>query len=272
MPTFADTLESASKIARALANGPQWPARQALVSLHDVTPAHGDTIFRAIDYLRQRGVAALTLLVVPNYHHRADLRDHTEFCQRLRRELGPRDEIVLHGLYHLADTAPETAGGKLAAATLTAGEGEFQALGFDEAKARITKGLKILNRHFGERPQGFVAPAWLQNDDAVRAAAACGLRWCEDHAFLYDLATGAHILAPALSYASRDPMRRLGSRTAARASARLLPKLRTVRLAVHPGDFGYPELLRSLDRVLEKWLPDHPPTVMREVWPATAQA
>lgn len=266
MARLAQALETASKFARALDDGPRWPDRQALVSLHDVTPAHGDAIFAAIDHLRARGVAALTLLVVPNYHHRADLRDHPEFCQRLRKTLGPRDEIVLHGLYHLADQPPTDALGKLAASTLTAGEGEFQALPFAAAKDRIAKGLRCLDRALGVRPSGFVAPAWLQNDEVVRAVAASGLLWCEDHAFVYDLKGGAQILAPALSLASRDPLRRLGSRTFARAGSRVLPALRTVRLAVHPGDFAFPELVAALNTVLDRWLPDHPPKVMREVW------
>jgi len=263
---LAQALETASKIARAIDDGPRWPDRQALVSLHDVTPAHGETVFAAIDHLRSRGAAALTLLVVPNYHHRADLRDHPGWCQRLRKALGPRDEIVLHGLYHLADQVPSDALGKLAASTLTAGEGEFQVLPFDDAKARIAKGLRCLDRALGARPAGFVAPAWLQNDEVIRAVRASGLRWCEDHTFVYDLRGGAQILAPALSLASRDPLRRLGSRTFARAGSRVLPALRTVRLAVHPGDFAFPELVATLDAVLGRWLPDHPPRVMREIW------
>ncbi len=266
VPRIVHALETASKIAKALDEGPRWPQRQALISLHDVTPAHGETIFAAIDYLRSRGVAALTLLVVPNYHHRADLRDHPEFCRRLLRALGPRDEIVLHGLYHLADQPPADALGKFAASTLTAGEGEFQALPFDAAKLRIAKGMRCLQRALDVRPTGFVAPAWLQNDDVVRAVAASGLLWCEDHAFVYDLQGGAQILAPALSLASRYPLRRLGSRTFARAGSRVLPALRTVRLAVHPGDFAFPELVATLDAVLGQWLPDHPPKVMREIW------
>lgn len=254
---------------RAFDSGPQWPGRQSLISLHDVTPAHGDAIFAAIDHLRARGVDALTLLVVPNYHHRADLRDHPEFCRRLRDALGPRDEIVLHGLYHLADTKAETVAQRLTASTLTAGEGEFQTLGFDQAKERINHGLHSLDRNLRCRPSGFVAPAWLQNDEVVRAIKASGLRWCEDHAFVYDLHTGAQILAPALSLASRDPLRRLGSRTVAHAGAKVLPTLRTVRLAVHPGDFRFAKLVAALDAVLERWLPEHPPTTIGEVWPAT---
>ena len=261
-----------SRAADQLRRGPQWPERRSLVSLHDVSPAHAEVVFRAIDHLRSRGVDALTLLVVPDYHHRADLRDHRRFCRRLREELGPRDEIALHGFYHLADPQPAGASvaQKLAAATLTAGEGEFQTLDFDQAKNRINAGLSVLHEALGVRPRGFVAPAWLQNDEVVRAVRACGLDWCEDHWFVAELRSGEQLLAPALSMASRDPVRRGGSVVTSVVGAPLLPSLKTVRLAVHPGDYAHPELIRSLDRVLQRWLPDHPPATPCEIWPCTS--
>lgn len=267
LPRLAATLHTVAELAQALADGPQWPARQALVSLHDVTPAHGDVIFRAIDHLRQRGVSALTLLVVPDYHYRAGLRDHPAFCARLRQALRPADEVVLHGYHHLADRTAKSVGGRLAGATMTAGEGEFQALGFAEAKARILQGISDLRSCLDVDPIGFIAPAWLQNREVVRAVKATGLAWCEDHVFLYNLRTGAQILAPALSLASRDLLRRAGSQWLAAASAPLLPGLRTVRLAVHPGDFAHKSLVATLDGVLARWLPSHPPTTVRAVWP-----
>lgn len=269
MPSLTRTLQIAAKLATALDSGLHWPARQALVSLHDVTPAHGDVVFRAIDHLRAHGVTALTLLVVPDYHYRAALSDHLQFCQRLRQILGPRDELVLHGYHHLADRTVATASGQIAAAMLTAGEGEFHALGFDEAKARIEQGLHAMAQTLGAVPTGFVAPAWLQNPEVLRAIKACGLVWCEDHSFVYNLRTGAQILAPAVSLASRDSVRRLGSRAVAHAGAQLLPGLRTVRVAVHPGDYAHPPLVRTLERVLARWLPGHPPVTVAEIWGTT---
>lgn len=265
-------IDKLSRTADQLRRGPRWPARRALVSLHDVTPAHAEVVFGAIEHLRSRGVDALTLLVVPDYHHRADLRDHRRFCRRLRETLGPRDEIALHGFYHLADPRPTSAsvGQRLAAATLTAGEGEFHTLGYDTAKQRIAAGLEVLHEALGVRPRGFVAPAWLQNDEVVRAVRASGLDWCEDHWFVTELRRGDQLLAPALSMASRDPVRRGGSRATSAVGAPLLPALKTVRLAVHPGDYGHPELIRSLDRVLERWLPEHPPATPCEIWPCTS--
>ncbi len=262
-------IDKLSRAAEQVRTGPRWPARRSLVSLHDVTPAHADVVFASIEHLRKKGVDALTLLVVPDYHRRADLRDHPRFCRQLLEVLGPRDEIALHGYYHLADSRPTSASARLAAATLTAGEGEFQALDLAEAKQRIEAGLDVLRQTLGVRPRGFVAPAWLQNDQVVRAVRDCGLDWCEDHWFVAHVRSGEQLLAPALSMASRDPLRRQGSVATSKVGAPLLPSLRTVRLAVHPGDYGHPELVRSLDHVLDRWLPEHPPATPREIWPCT---
>lgn len=263
-------LNKLSRTTEQVLQGPRWPDRQALVSLHDVSPAHEDIIFAAIEHLRRAGVEALTLLVVPDYHKRADLRRNKAFCRRLKQTLGPRDEVALHGLYHLADQAPKSTRGRLAAATLTAGEGEFHALSQDEAQHRIAKGLRILRDTLDIDPVGFVAPAWLQNDDVVRAVRASGLQWCEDHLLVYDLVHGRQLMAPALSMASRDVVRRVGSVATARVGAALLPGLRTVRLAVHPGDYRHPALVEALGDVLGRWLPDHPPATLREIWPCTS--
>lgn len=244
--------------------------RQALVSLHDVSPAHEAVVFQAIAHLRNRGAEALTLLVVPDFHREADLRRHPDFCRRLLDVLGPRDEVVLHGLWHQADAQPTTVGGQLAAATLTAGEGEFQALDRTEAEERIRQGLAVLQETLGLRPTGFVAPAWLQNAAVVEAVRACGLRWCEDHIHVHDLVNGERLLAPALSLASRDPLRRVGSRWTARLGTPLLGSLSTVRLAAHPGDYRHPALVGALDRVLARWLPTHRPVTPREIWPCTS--
>lgn len=262
-------IDKLSRAAEQVRSGPQWPARRSLVSLHDVTPAHADVVFASIEHLRKCGVDALTLLVVPDYHRRADLRDNRRFCRQLLEFLGPRDEIALHGYYHLADSRPSSATGKLAAATMTAGEGEFQALDYKQAKQRIEAGLEVLRQALGLRPSGFVAPAWLQNDDVVRAVRSCNLDWYEDHWFVAHVRTGEQVLAPALSMASRDPLRRHGSVAVSALGAPMLPALKTVRLAVHPGDYGHPELIRSLDHVLARWLPEHPPATPREIWPCT---
>lgn len=240
------------------------PAR-ALVSLHDVTPAHGDRVFAAIDHLRGLGVTALNLLVVPDFHHRAHLAAAPEFCARLLATLRPDDEIQLHGFFHLADVAPASPRQRLTAAVMTAGEGEFQALDLATATQRIRDGLDVLRQTLDVRPEGFVAPAWLQNTQVRQAVRDCGLAWCEDQLRIHDLVRGRTLLAPALSWASRSWSRRIGSRLQARIAERVLPLQPLVRLAVHPNDYHHRELVDSIGRVTRRWLTTHRSVAYREV-------
>ena len=243
---------------------------QALVSLHDVTPAHEARVFTAIEHLRGLGVQALNLLVVPDFHHRAHLDHATAFCARLRAVLGPRDEIQLHGFYHLADSQPADAKGKIAAALLTAGEGEFHALDYTEARRRLADGLEVLERTLGIRPRGFVAPAWLQNAEVRRAVRDSGLAWCEDQMRIHDLQHDRTILAPVLTWASRSLPRRLGSLLFAQIAGRALPFSSvitgesTLRLAVHPNDYRNPALVDSIGRTVRRWLVTHRPVSYEE--------
>jgi predicted deacetylase len=231
--------------------------RIALVTLHDVTPAHGDRIFMAIDHLRGLGVQALNLLVVPDFHHQGHLAQDAEFCRRLLKVLGPRDEVALHGFWHLADQAPRSAGKKAVASIMTAGEGEFQDLSYEHARTRIEDAL-------GMRPRGFVAPAWLDNAETARAVRDAGLDWCEDHLRVHDLARDRAIFAPVLSLASRSFGRRWGSVAFAEIASRTLTAGRVVRLAAHPNDYLYGRLVDTLGRVVERWLTTHTALSYRE--------
>ncbi|MFZ4577985.1 MAG: DUF2334 domain-containing protein [Myxococcota bacterium] len=238
--------------------------RIALVTLHDVTPAHGDRIFMAIDHLRGLGVQALNLLVVPDFHHQGHLAQDAEFCRRLLKVLGPRDEIALHGFWHVADQAPRSAGKKAVASVMTAGEGEFQDLSYDQARTRIEDGLQVLQDALGVRPRGFVAPAWLDNTETPRAVRDAGLDWCEDHLRVHDLAHNRAIFSPVLSLASRSFGRRWGSMAFAEVASRTLTAGRVVRLAAHPNDYLYGRLVDTLGRVVERWLTTHTALSYRE--------
>lgn len=243
---------------------------RALYSLHDVTPAKEALVFEAIAHLRALGVTRLALLVVPDFHSRADLRSFPAFCAQLRRLLTPDDEILLHGYYHLADAQPQSARGfgrvgrKLAAAALTAGEGEFHELDYDEASRRIANGLEVLRETLDVRPSGFVAPAWLQNAQVRRAVADAGLTFCEDHLRIWPT-HGEPILAPALSFASRTRLRLWGSLASAELTGRLLPRQPVARLAIHPNDYRSAHLRQAITRVVTRWQAVTTPSRYQEV-------
>ncbi len=225
---------------------------RALYSLHDVTPAKEALVFAALEHLRALGIQRLALLVVPDFHGRADLREFPAFCAQLRRALLPGDEILLHGYYHLADAQPQSAARKLAAAALTAGEGEFHDLSYGVARERLASGLDVLQTALDVAPTGFVAPAWLQNAEVRRAVVDAGLGFCEDQMRIWP-SHGAPILSPALSFASRTPLRLWGSLAAAELTGRLLPRQRVARLAIHPNDYRSPHLREAITRVVTRW-------------------
>ncbi len=247
-------------------------ARTALVSLHDVTPAHEDIVFAAISHLRGLGVAALSLLVVPDFHHRADLRRYPAFCARLRAAMGPRDEILLHGYWHLDDGRRRDASQRLVARALTAGEGEFQALDLAEANVRIANGLAVLRETLDAKPAGFVAPAWLQNSQVVTAVAQNGLRYCEDHLRVHDVKSGSSVFCPALSFASRSPWRLQASLFSAVFSTPALALKPVVRLAVHPNDYRHPSLVAGIARVVRRWLTTHQAQSYSELLPCISES
>lgn len=225
----------------------------ALYSLHDVTPAHGDTVLRALDHLRDLGAERLTLLVVPNFHGQAPLQRAPAFVRALRERLRPGDEIALHGFLHRADRRPAAGLAAWKARHLTANEGEFAALTHAEALERIVDGLEVLQDCLEQPVHGFVAPAWLDNPDVRRAVADAGLRWCEDHVWLRDVRALHRQLAPAVSLASRTPLRAAASLAQAYAAVPLLDAAPLVRLAVHPLDYRLPRLVGAIEHVAGHW-------------------
>ena len=58
----------------------------------------------------------------------------------------------------------------------TQGEGEFLSLEYGAALDRIARGQAMLHRA-GLDPQGFVAPAWLINEEGLRAARDLGFQY-----------------------------------------------------------------------------------------------
>jgi predicted deacetylase len=205
---------------------------------------------------------------VPDFHRRAPLDAFPEWCARLRATLTPRDEVLLHGYYHLADGAGEgriksSLGSKL----LTAGEGEFERLDAFEARRRLGAGIQMIERALHLRPTGFVAPAWLDNAEVRRACRELGLTFCEDHLHVVDLVANRSVWSPALSFASRTRLRHLGSLAWSAVAAPALGRLDLPRLAVHPLDYTKPSLVEAVADVVRRWLPGHAPIACSEVFP-----
>jgi uncharacterized protein len=229
--------------------------RKLLVSLHDVTPRHAPAIRQILTWLEKRGLPPAQLLVVPDFHGEWPLSAYPDFCQELRTLGESGHELVLHGYYHREDrrvqqNAPGF-GERFQRKFMTAGEGEFLALSSLEAGELLDKGLYMWNQaELGAMPQGFIPPAWLHRADLDEALWKRGFQWTENHSG-FRFRDGTCLEAPVVTWASRDAVRRIGSRVFCPAAVMLQKRAPLLRLAIHPHDFDHPALIRSIDRTLK---------------------
>ena len=223
-----------------------------LVSLHDVTPAHNGRLEQAERLLTDLGVSRVAYFLVPDFHGRHPIADDAAFRTWCTRARPFEVDWVLHGYYHHEGTAPRGggAGAWLKRRTMTGGEGEFLTLGAEAQHERLRHGLATLHA-CGVRTNAFVPPAWLSNDALPAALLATGLTYTEDHWHVIDVRRGRRRLAPAISWATRTTLRRIGSRVVCPALASVTSPLSAVRVAIHPHDLDHPKTRTQISRVLQ---------------------
>lgn len=228
---------------------------RTMVSLHDVSPRHEEAVVRILAFLEERGIPPVPLLVVPDFHGTWPLDRHPAFVERLRRWHARGHELVLHGYWHRETGDPRRAtgfGDGFKRTFLTGGEGEFLALDPEQTGERLDAGLAMWERAgLPGRPTGFVPPAWLHNSALDEQLRSRGFLWTENHHGLR-LGDGRAIRSPVISWASRDPFRRIASRVVCPSLERLWRDREILRIALHPHDFDWPTLVRSIDLVLSR--------------------
>src|SRR5262249_25220622 len=151
----------------------QQMSPRLLISLHDVTPAHADRLERAERLLASLGVQAVTYLFVPDFHGRSPAGARADFAAWGRRPRPVPISRWLPGYFHLEGVG---AAGDLRVATptewfgrtfLTDGEAEFLLLRGGLLDERLRAGVDSFTRCLGRAPAGFVAPAWLYNEQLM---------------------------------------------------------------------------------------------------------
>src|SRR5690606_36529670 len=161
-------------------------------------------------------------LVVPDFHRRNRLDEHSQFCRMLEQRLARGDELVLHGFHHLGEAPMPRGPHEWFMRRVLTHEGEFYALSETDAARRLEQGMAMF-RQFGWPRHGFVAPGWLLAAGARRALAAPGLVYASDVRQLRLLPDFSGIEAPSLVWSARSAWRRGLSR---QVSERLLARLR----------------------------------------------
>lgn len=240
--------------------------KRLLTSIHDVGPRSERAVEQLYALLEKRlGGPRFAMLVVPDHWGEHPLSENRAFQTKLRAWSDAGIEMFVHGWFH-RDAAEHSGAARFKAQHMTAGEGEF--LGLDHATAlqRMRDGKALIEDVIGRESAGFIAPAWLYGDGARTALRQAGFALAEDHWRVWD-ARSDTVLAkgPVITWASRSRMRTASSLAFAALARQALPLMRTVRIAVHPGDVTKDVLLTSIDTTLRRFTETHRPARYAEI-------
>lgn len=225
--------------------------QQLIASIHDVGPGCQVEVERLAALIEKRlGGPKFAMLVVPDHWGNNPLRGDREFCRRLHSWSSAGIEMFVHGWFH-KDKGDHKGLAAVKARLITASEGEFLALSQEDAARRMEDGRKLIEDIIGRQVAGFVAPAWLYGPGAKSALQQSGFSLAEDHLRVWIPQTGEVVArGPVVTWASRSKLRTASSLAFAALARSALHCLRTVRVAVHPGDVTKPEILASIDSTL----------------------
>ncbi|EIZ79305.1 polysaccharide deacetylase [Novosphingobium sp. Rr 2-17] len=240
----------------------QVSEKRLLVSIHDVAPCFESQVDRLADLVEARvGRARYAMLVVPDHWGRAPLSQAPAFQARLRAWAQSGIEMFVHGWFH-RDTSEHSGAASFKARHMTAGEGEFLGLSHTDALQRMRDGKALVEDIIGMPAAGFIAPAWLYGPGAMQALGECGFPLAEDHFRVWRPGQEDAPLAkgPVVTWASRSTLRTASSLAFAALARPALQPLKTLRLAVHPGDTTKLSILRSVDATLRAFSSRHVPS------------
>ena len=213
------------------------------------------------------GVRRMSLLVIPDYHHRAPIVADTRFRRALDQRVAEGSELVLHGMFHL-DEAPPPRGPVdfFRRRLLTRSEGEFAALPQAEAARRIADGVALF-ANMGWPLSGFVPPAWLMNVQSRKALAsgAYPFRYVSVRGGLFRLPEWHYVRTANLCYSATNVARRAYSRVAiAHELARARDGKRLLRITLHPQDAREAVVLRHWEQLIGRVQSTHHLTTKRD--------
>ena len=242
------------------------PPRHVAIVLHDVAPATWPECEQLIELVEGLCPGCpLTLLMVPDFHHRGALdRADSRWRTLIDRRVQQGDELALHGYWHLDGSARSASPRQwLARRLLTAGEGEFAALSQSEARERIEQGLAIFGR-LGWNATGFVAPAWQMSEGCRKALSDFPFSYTSDLRAVYSLPRWQRYSAMSLSFSSRAAWRRALSPHWNRVVLNQTRHAPLLRIALHPADARYPQLLLAWRNLIEGALRERTPVTKHD--------
>ncbi len=216
------------------------------VAVHDVEPRSFTRVRAMREWLHGRGVARVTLLVIPA----ADLHPigtrAPELSGWLRMQVACGDCVAQHGLAHRAATKASWPRSVLAGWQGGAAA-EFPGLDREDTARRVQTGRRLLH-DIELEPRGFVAPGYAYTR-ALREVLAGSFEWFAD---LRSVRTGSgcELRATALCLGSSTPLKRRLSPPLVRAAGRRCGEV--MRLDIHPADFDRPGHMATLEFLLDR--------------------
>ena len=216
------------------------------VALHDVEPRTFARSREIRDWLHERGVDRVTLLVIPA----ADLHPigarAPGLAAWLRAQAACGDAIAQHGFVHKA-TGQATFPRSVLAAWQGGPAAEFPGLSLEDATRRVQTGRRCLNE-IELDPRGFVAPGYAYTRPLRRLLAET-FEWFAD---LWSVRRGsdAPLRSRALCLGSSTPFKRALSPAIVRASA--LGPAEVMRVDIHPADFDHRGHVATLEALLAR--------------------
>lgn len=230
------------------------PPRAIVVSLHDVSPRTRPACERILEELRALGVPRTSLLVIPDHHHQAPLRNDAA-CQAWLRELEREGhEIVTHGYFHRRERrSKEGTVQRLMTRVYTADEGEFYDLDRNTARTLVTRANADLTEA-GLQPRGFIAPAWLLSDEAEEALRDLGVEYTTRLGTVSDLRERHLWPTQSLVWSVRAAWRRTVSLGWNALLFRRLAENPILRVSIHPVDIDHPSIWRQIRALITQAL------------------
>lgn len=221
-------------------------SRALVVSLHDVSPKTWELcrrILAAID-------VPVSLLVIPDHHHRGHFAEDPAFCSWLRERVAGGDEVVIHGYTHQRPARPgESICERLITRGYTAGEGEFFDVSYDVARRLVSRAQRDF-RSVGFDPSGFIAPAWLLSDEGERAIRDLGIRYTTRLRTVTDLRENREWKVRSLCWSVRAGWRRAMSMIWNAFLFHRVEDATLMRIAIHPVDIEHPAIWRQVARLV----------------------
>jgi uncharacterized protein len=227
--------------------------KHLIVSLHDVTSSTFPKIERQLSDLSRIGVTRTSLLVIPHYHGREEMDKDSHLCDELKKYQERGHEIVLHGWKHLSKEVkgqPNDLSHWFYRNLYTANEAEFLSLDYETASSLIRKGQEMFAQK-NLNPKGFIAPAWLMNNQVERALKDLGFQYTNNVSELIDFAKDRRIPTRSCVWSTRAAWRSYASLAWNALLFHRLQDIEPLRISLHPGDLDQPRVWRQVKKLIQ---------------------